>query len=93
MFCIIFTCIPVQAAWDYSIEDARCIDILAYFYTVAGVNIATDLLLCFVPLPTVWRLQMPKGQKVVVCMIFGMGTLFVFLFGFPFIELTSPVPA
>lgn len=80
VFCIIFTCVPIQAAWDYSIEDARCIDILAYFYTVAGVNIATDLLLCFVPLPTVWRLQMPKAQRVVVCVLFGMGTLCAFLF-------------
>lgn len=75
IFAIIFTCIPVQAAWDYSITDAKCIHILDYFYTAAGVNIATDLLLCFLPLPTIWALQMPKAQRVVVCLIFGMGTL------------------
>jgi len=74
VFAIIFTCVPVQAAWDYSIKNARCIHIIDYFYTSAGVNIATDLLLCFVPLPTIWRLQMPKAQRVVVCLIFGMGT-------------------
>lgn len=76
VFAIIFTCIPIQAAWDYSIPDAKCIQTLAYFYTSAGVNIATDLLLCFLPLPTIWRLQMPKAQRVVVCIIFGMGTLY-----------------
>jgi hypothetical protein len=80
IFCIIFTCIPVQAAWDYTITDAKCIHILDYFYTSAGVNIATDLLLCFLPLPTIWRLQMPKAQRVVVCIIFGMGTLYVNLY-------------
>lgn len=79
VFAIIFTCVPVQAAWDYSIRNARCIHILDYFYTSAGVNIATDLLLCFVPLPTIWRLQMPKAQRVVVCLIFGMGTLYALL--------------
>jgi hypothetical protein len=76
VFCIIFTCVPVEAAWDYSITDARCIHILDYFYTCAGVNIATDLLLCFLPLPTIWKLQMPKAQRIVVCIIFGMGTLY-----------------
>jgi hypothetical protein len=80
VFAIIFTCVPVQAAWDYSITDARCIHIVDYFYTSAGVNIATDLLLCFLPLPTIWRLQMPKAQRVVVCFIFGMGTLYAHLF-------------
>jgi hypothetical protein len=77
VFAIIFTCVPVQAAWDYSITTAKCIHILDYFYISAGVNIATDLLLCFLPLPTIWSLQMPKAQRVVVCLIFGMGTLYV----------------
>jgi hypothetical protein len=80
VFAIIFTCVPVQAAWDYSITDARCIHIVDYFYISAGVNIATDLLLCFLPLPTIWRLQMPKAQRIVVCFIFGMGTLYAHLF-------------
>jgi len=76
VFAIIFTCVPVQAAWDYSIANPRCIHIVDYFYVSAGVNIATDLLLCFLPLPTIWSLQMPKAQRVVVCLIFGIGTLY-----------------
>jgi hypothetical protein len=76
VFAIIFTCVPIEAAWDYSIKDSKCIHILDYFYTAAAVNIATDLLLCFLPLPTIWRLHMPKAQRVVVCFIFGMGTLY-----------------
>ncbi|KAH6671991.1 hypothetical protein B0J14DRAFT_669496 [Halenospora varia] len=74
IFAIIFTCVPVQAAWDYTITNARCIHIVDYFYTSAGVNIATDLLLCFLPLPTIWSLQMPKAQRVVVCFLFAMGS-------------------
>ena len=74
IFAIIFTCTPVQGAWDYSM-DRKCIDIVMYFYIAAGFNIATDLLLCFLPLPTIWALRMPKTQRVVVCVLFGMGTL------------------
>lgn len=36
IFAIIFTCVPVQAAWDYGLTNARCIHILDYFYTSAG---------------------------------------------------------
>jgi len=75
IFTVIFTCVPVRAAWDYSIKNPKCIHIIAYYYTAAGVNIATDLLVCFLPLPTIWKLQMPKAQRVAVCFIFGMGTL------------------
>jgi hypothetical protein len=90
VFCIIFTCVPVEAAWDYTIKNAKCIHILDYFYTSAGVNIATDLLLCFLPLPTIWKLQMPKAQRVVVCIIFGMGTLYAHLCHFYLdLKLTS----
>ncbi|KAH9223244.1 hypothetical protein DL95DRAFT_380206 [Leptodontidium sp. 2 PMI_412] len=73
IFTIIFTCTPIQAAWDYTI-GGKCIDIVLYFYIAAGFNIATDLLLCFLPVPTVWALKMPKTQRVVVCLLFCMGT-------------------
>ncbi|PVH86549.1 hypothetical protein DL98DRAFT_449675 [Cadophora sp. DSE1049] len=72
IFAIIFTCTPIQGAWDYTM-DRKCINIVMYFYIAAGFNIATDLLLCFLPLPTIWALRMPKTQRVVVCLLFCMG--------------------
>ncbi|KAH7303701.1 hypothetical protein BKA65DRAFT_416406 [Rhexocercosporidium sp. MPI-PUGE-AT-0058] len=74
IFAIIFTCVPIEAAWDYTIRNARCIDILMYLYISAGFNVATDMLLCFLPLPTIWNLKMPKTQRVVVCLLFSLGT-------------------
>ncbi|KAH8600187.1 hypothetical protein B0O99DRAFT_351009 [Bisporella sp. PMI_857] len=73
IFAIIFTCVPVQAAWDYTVTNARCIHIVDYFYISAGFGIATDMLLCFLPLPTIWNLTMQKAQRVVVCLLFNMG--------------------
>jgi hypothetical protein len=67
---IMATCIRI-----FPIGTLRYVVIIAYYYTAAGVNIATDLLVCFLPLPTIWKLQMPKAQRVAVCFIFGMGTL------------------
>lgn len=76
IFAIIFTCVPVQAAWDYSIKDARCFGVLHYFYVAAGFNIGTDLLLCISPIPTFWALSMPRSQRLVLCMLFGLGFLY-----------------
>ncbi|KAG0647995.1 hypothetical protein D0Z07_5782 [Hyphodiscus hymeniophilus] len=73
IFAIIFTCVPVQAAWDYTIKDAKCFDIVTYFYVAAAFNIGTDLLLCLLPMPTFWALSMAKPQRIVLCLLFGIG--------------------
>lgn len=75
IFAIIFTCVPVQAAWDYTITNARCYGVVRYFYVAAGFNIGTDLLLCLLPMPSFWALSMPKSQRVILCMLFGIGIL------------------
>jgi hypothetical protein len=75
IFAIIFTCVPVQAAWDYTIPNAKCYGVLHYFYVAAGFNILTDLLLCLMPMPVFWSLSMPRSQRLVLCMLFGMGIL------------------
>ena len=75
IFAIIFTCVPVQAAWDYTITDAKCFGVVKYFYVAAAFNIGTDLLLCFLPMPTFWALSMPRSQRFILCMLFGIGIL------------------
>lgn len=77
IFAIIFTCIPVQAAWNYSIKG-RCFPINRFFYASSGINIVTDLALCFLPIPTLWKLSMPKSQRIVLCLLFTLGALYVF---------------
>lgn len=75
IFAIIFTCVPVRAAWTYTIKGAKCFPIVDYFYVSSAFNIATDLLLCVLPIPTLWALKMPVAQRVVLCVLFSGGTL------------------
>jgi hypothetical protein len=75
IFAIIFTCVPVQAAWDYTIKNPKCYGVLNFFYVAAGFNIFTDLLLCLMPMPMFWALSMPRSQRLVLCMLFGIGFL------------------
>jgi hypothetical protein len=74
IFAIIFTCVPVQAAWKYDIKG-KCFPIVNFFYASSGINIATDLALCILPIPTLWALSMPRSQRVVLCMLFALGAL------------------
>jgi len=74
IFAIIFTCVPVRSAWDYSVKG-KCYTVADFHYAFSGFNIATDILLCVLPIPTLWALQMPKIQRVVLCILVSMGTL------------------
>lgn len=75
LFAICFACYPIQALWDWYIVDARCFPLATYFYVAAAFNIATDLVLCILPIPTLWTLRMPKAQRIVVTILFSFGIL------------------
>lgn len=57
IFAITFTCIPVQASWNYTIANAKCFPIVNFFYASSAFNIVTDILLCVLPIQTLWALQ------------------------------------
>ena len=42
-------------------------------YASSAVNIATDILLCVLPLPHLWRLKMPLKQRIILCVLFAGG--------------------
>lgn len=74
IFAIIFTCIPVEAAWKYEMKG-KCFPIVTFFFASSAINIATDLALCFLPIPTLWSLSMPRSQRIVLCILFTLGAL------------------
>ncbi|KAF2152520.1 hypothetical protein K461DRAFT_148314 [Myriangium duriaei CBS 260.36] len=56
-------CIPLNALWDPTVKG-RCYDITASFRYISLPNIITDFVMLVLPLPTVWKLQVPKRTKV-----------------------------
>ncbi|RYP08562.1 hypothetical protein DL765_008733 [Monosporascus sp. GIB2] len=71
----IFQCSLVRAAYDQSIppEQAKCININAFYLANAAVNISTDILTYTLPFPLVRKLQIPRRQKTSLAVIFGLG--------------------
>ncbi len=72
----IFACTPIRYFWDRNVEGGKCpIDILKAFNAQVVPNIVTDLVLLGMPMPLVWKLGLPRGQKVALCGIFALGGL------------------
>ena len=73
IFVGVFQCNPVFAAWQFTFQGARCISIVHFYYPASTINMLTDLILCSAPLPLLWKLQMPRSEKLGVCTLFGLG--------------------
>lgn len=74
IFAIIFQCNPVSGVWDKTLS-ARCIDVTALAYANAGVGIAQDVIILFLPVSELADLQMSLKKKLNVMAMFGIGGL------------------
>lgn len=68
-------CLPVQATWDKSITDAKCLDSDALWYQYAVINPTTDILILLLPVRDVLRLHVPLKQKIGLLAMFSSGTV------------------
>ncbi|KAK3358723.1 hypothetical protein B0T25DRAFT_73868 [Lasiosphaeria hispida] len=73
IFATMFQCSPVQAAWDFTIEDSQCFEFVHFLYANAAANILIDFVLVVAPLPYFWSLSLPLRQRLVICILFGVG--------------------
>lgn len=73
---VIFQCMPIRGAWNPTIE-AKCIDLGLIIVITSALNVLTDVLTLCLPLPLLWRLNLPKERKVQLTGIFLLGGLYV----------------
>ncbi|KIW03028.1 uncharacterized protein PV09_05682 [Verruconis gallopava] len=72
---LIFACNPIAKAWNATITEGSCVNRGALYLSVAISNISTDMILLVMPIPLVWRLQMPRAQKFGLVFIFVIGSM------------------
>lgn len=70
LFLVIFFCVPISALWT---GKGKCLNLDPYSYAV--INVLTTLVVWAMPIPRVWKLQLPRGQKVALSLIFALGLL------------------
>jgi hypothetical protein len=64
IFVPIFQCKPVTGAWSF-VGKGVCINYVAYLYASSSVNVFTDIVLCALPIPHLWRLSKSMSKKSV----------------------------
>ncbi|OAL01627.1 hypothetical protein IQ06DRAFT_272352 [Phaeosphaeriaceae sp. SRC1lsM3a] len=73
-FTSIFSCVPVNAYWRVLEKaTAKCIKDETLWFTNAGINIFTDLMVAILPVKALWGLQIPKRQKIALVGILTIG--------------------
>ncbi|KAJ6146305.1 hypothetical protein N7497_008287 [Penicillium chrysogenum] len=74
-----FFCVPVNAFWDPS-EDVRlanCLPAAPVWFTNAALQTSTDLVILVMPMPLLWKLQLPKRQKWGILVVFSLGIFII----------------
>ena len=74
-FIVIFECTPIHYFWNRQPVNGHCIDIQKFFVGQAVPNIVTDFALLALPLPLIWKLHIPHGQKFALSGVFLLGSL------------------
>jgi hypothetical protein len=72
-----FFCIPVHAFWSPSAEIRRtkCLPATPVWFTNAAIQTSTDLVILILPLPLLWKLQLPKREKWGILIVFSLGIM------------------
>ncbi|KAL1894034.1 hypothetical protein Sste5346_006176 [Sporothrix stenoceras] len=69
----VFMCVPVPFFWGEG--EGHCLNKLAFWFSNASINIATDIAIIVLPMPLIKGLQIPLRQKVILMFVFAFGTV------------------
>jgi hypothetical protein len=67
-------CRPLAFLWNKKIVGGSCIDINTWWRWASLANIVTDLIMLFLPVPTIIQIQAPKKIKVGLAVTFLTGS-------------------
>ncbi|KAK6345756.1 hypothetical protein TWF718_007663 [Orbilia javanica] len=66
------TCRPASSLWVYE-NPGKCINVqVLYICNIAG-NFLVDFAIYLLPIPYLWKLSLPKRQRLNLVVIFGLG--------------------
>ncbi|OJK01626.1 hypothetical protein ASPACDRAFT_116530 [Aspergillus aculeatus ATCC 16872] len=68
-------CRPFRYTWDKYHTTGTCVNMQPLLIAIAALNLAIDLTIFCLPLPTLWRLQMNLRKKLELSVIFLLGLI------------------
>lgn len=74
----VISCTPRSGeTWLEATSSKRCNTDLTLGYVMAAFNVTSDFYLLAIPIPVVWKLQLPLRKKIGVSAVFMTGLLYV----------------
>ena len=70
------TCLPVDKFW-YTEKSGHCINKTPFWYSFSAFQLVTDCAVWALPIPVLWKLQLPRKQKIGLVLVFTLGALYV----------------
>jgi hypothetical protein len=67
-------CVPLYHLW-HPVPGGWCREVTIEEYTSVAFNLVIDLAIVILPMPALWRLQMPLRNKVYVSIMFSIGLM------------------
>ena len=68
-------CSPIAYNWDHSIPHGYCANIRAGCLVVGVIDPVTDFFILILPLPMIFKLQIPRFKQLSLALIFSIGIL------------------
>ncbi|KAI1767874.1 hypothetical protein GGR53DRAFT_525483 [Hypoxylon sp. FL1150] len=69
-------CAPVEAIWDARIENKTCpINLTDIAFVMCSWSAAMDFFLAAFPWVVLWKLNMPKKEKITICLSLSLGVV------------------
>jgi len=68
-------CRPFAFNWDPTIQGGVCGNREAAYLAAGIINLCTDVIILCLPMPMVWRLKLPRRNKIALSIVFGVGFL------------------
>lgn len=76
LFLVIFQCTPIAFIWDRS-RTGKCLDLNVVGYSGAAASILKDFFILVLPIIEIKNLQLGKGKKWNLFLMFSIGSLYV----------------
>lgn len=70
---VFLICRPVNANWDTRVQNRVCGNVIAAYIALGVIHLVTDLIIMFLPVPFVRKLQMDASTKIGLYVMFALG--------------------
>ncbi|CAI4214399.1 unnamed protein product [Parascedosporium putredinis] len=71
-------CRPLRAYWDFTITEKKCHPV-SFMWAAIGLHIGTDFLIFLLPMPVILGMNLPRGQKIGLVVVFALGFFVCFI--------------